>query len=414
MSAATLEKPLPVSASTTGHGRVLIATVNRSNGDTGVHTHTRSLTSGLVQAGRDVRVVTPFDSGKRWLPVFAVRPLVLRRLNPTWGTQWYRHWHMAALRQSLRAVMSDARVCHVLAQCPLSARTALDVRAEIRAEDRIAVTAICHFNRSEADEYRDKGELAHQAAYEQVLAFEAETLGAVDHVAYVSDWAKKLVEDERGIRTQASSVIWNGIADAATTPPTIDRQSLSIAATDVVLLNVGSLEPRKNQVGLVELFAKLHKHHTSARLILVGDGPDRDNIEAAVSRLGIGDRVHLLGHRTDVAELMRVGDIYVHHAKAENCPLVLIEAARAGLPVAAMPVGGVPELLAAIGDAIALDANETLLSIARLGPWLSSAERRDAAGRRSLEAFHRHFGRDAMVRGYLAIIDAHESKAINQ
>src|SRR4051812_722679 len=146
--------------------RVVIATINRGEGDTGVHTHTRVLEGGLRDAGVTCDVVSAFSGSRKWLPVFALRPLLLHRINKSWSTLWHRKWHRAALRENLmrhatRPSSSKSAVQPpdaVLAQCPVSARATLDVRAAIGADFRIAM--VCHFNHSEAAEYRDKGELA--------------------------------------------------------------------------------------------------------------------------------------------------------------------------------------------------------------------------------------------------------------
>src|SRR3954462_13927265 len=90
--------------------RVTIATINREEGDTGVHTHTRMLAAGLRDAGVTCDVVSPFSGSKKWLPIFAVRPLVLKKLNKTWSTLWHRRFHAAALRENLAARLSRGEV----------------------------------------------------------------------------------------------------------------------------------------------------------------------------------------------------------------------------------------------------------------------------------------------------------------
>ena len=105
--------------------RIVIATINRAEGDTGVHTHTRMLHHGLVEAGVACDVIGPFDGSPKWLPVFAIRPLLLRRINKTWSTLWHRKWHMAAVRENLLRHLRSHPADVVLAQCPVSARAAL-------------------------------------------------------------------------------------------------------------------------------------------------------------------------------------------------------------------------------------------------------------------------------------------------
>ncbi len=80
---------------------VILASINRPEGDTGVHTHGRMLANGLRDAGVDCDVVSAFNGSKKWLPIFAIRPLLLYRINKTWSTLWHRRFHQAALRENL-------------------------------------------------------------------------------------------------------------------------------------------------------------------------------------------------------------------------------------------------------------------------------------------------------------------------
>src|SRR5689334_9719189 len=101
-SAATLSQSRALDpAADKQAARVVIATINRPEGDTGVHTHTRMLSNGLREAGAACDVISAFDGGRKWLPVFAIRPLILHRVNKSWSTLWHRHWHRAALRAAL-------------------------------------------------------------------------------------------------------------------------------------------------------------------------------------------------------------------------------------------------------------------------------------------------------------------------
>lgn len=375
---------------------VLIATVNRSKGDTGVHTHTRALADALSAAGVCCQIQSPFLAGAHWLPIFAFRR-VLDRVSRTWGTRWYRQWHQAALGASLKRSLRENSPRAIIAQCPLSAMAALDARGELRLDFPIAM--VCHFNFSEAREYRERGELDDEAAYQSILDFERQVMTGVDQVIYVSNWARQVVEQERGIAPRSARVIWNGIPTHSQQSP-IARKSLGAAPDDLVLINVGTLEPRKNQIGLLDLFARIAAEYPSARLVLIGDGPGRASIEQKIMDLGLFDRVRLLGHRPDVPELLPAADLYVHYASLENCPVVLIEAARAALPIAALPGGGARELLDALGG-IPLDPANCDRAFHALQPLLQSKEMRQRAGRASREAFERSFTCEAMASAYL-------------
>lgn len=378
--------------------RVIIATVERPDGDTGIHVHTRTLTDGLKRAGAQVELANPFSAGAIWLPLFAMRKLGLKQMNPNWGLRWYRHWHFAAVRQSLTRHAMRQPIDVVVAQCPLSARAALEVRQRLNKKFRIAM--VCHFNYSEATEYRDKGELTDPAAFDRMIQQEATTMQSVDQVIYVSNWARTVVESERAIHPTKSRVIWNGIAANAKTS-NITRADLNLSADDLVLINVGTLEPRKNQIRLLDLFARIHADYANAKLLLVGNGPQAEQIQKKIAELGLGDSVRMLGHRTDVPTLLRLADIYVHYSKLENCPIVLLECARAGLPSAAIHAGGIAELGEQLGSITPLNENDLNASMSALRPLLDYAPYRQERGQRARTAFEANFTQEAMIRDYL-------------
>jgi glycosyltransferase involved in cell wall biosynthesis len=307
----------------------------------------------------------------------------------------------------LRKRIASGSVGAVIAQCPVSARMALDLRLAHRAT--WPVLLVCHFNHSEAREYRAKGELKSNRVFDAMMAFEDAVLREVDQVVYVSGWARDVVEHERGIQPRSSHVIWNGLPDLRASSPqsrrTI-RESLGVAEDQVAIINVGSLEPRKNQLALLDLFARIAAQSPVARLLLVGDGASRPAIEKRIAELKLAEKVRLLGMRHDVPELLAASDIYLHYATAENCPVVLVEAARAGLPVAAIPAGGVPELQREIGGIDLSVSGDLDVSLQALRAVLHEPSARTSLGIRAREAFERRFTRDAMVRQYLSLIES--------
>jgi glycosyltransferase involved in cell wall biosynthesis len=130
---------------------------------------------------------------------------------------------------------------------------------------------------------------------------------------------------------------WQGAAPA-------DLSALGVVAGDRVCLTVARLHPQKAVHDLVAAAAQLGDLE-SVHFVVVGDGPDRAALDGAVSRARIGGRVHLLGHRDDVASLLARADLFVLPLRFEGLPSAVIEAMAAGRPVVATSVGGVPELV---------------------------------------------------------------------
>ena len=109
-------------------------------------------------------------------------------------------------------------------------------------------------------------------------------------------------------------------------------------------LNVGRLEPQKDQAGLLRAFTSLLRHR-SARLLVVGTGELGPGLERMAQELGISREVRFLGSREDVRDLMGAADAFVLSSRWEGLPTVVLEAGLAELPVVTTAVGDLPLLL---------------------------------------------------------------------
>ncbi len=375
--------------------RIVIATLGRPVGITGVHAHTRSLQAGIAAAGIPCTVSSPFSGSRKWYPIFAVRRPFLRPINPSWSTRWYFHWHFLALRENLHRRLREQPATWVIAQCPFSARAASE--AALKKNTRVAMT--CHFKMSMAIEYLQNGELNDRATYRKIATLEDEALQAVDHVIYVSKWAQQAAESCRAVRPRASTIVHSGI-EASTPAAALTRADLGLSQSDLILINAGTLDRVKNQAALVDLFAAILAKHPNARLLIAGEGPQRGEIERRVTEAGLRGKVKLLGARSDVPALMALSDLYVHYSTMESSSIALMEAARAGLPSAALPVGAIPELQARLEKSVALDTDiEASLKI--LEPLLSNAGLRAEWGRLAQRNFQKFFTTEAMTARFL-------------
>ncbi|MBB3605188.1 glycosyltransferase involved in cell wall biosynthesis [Mycolicibacterium sp. BK556] len=108
---------------------------------------------------------------------------------------------------------------------------------------------------------------------------------------------------------------------------------------------VAALRPDKNHVDLIKAWAGVVAVHPSAKLLVVGDGPSRADIENAVAVAGLEDSVELLGRREDVPDILATVDGVVSASVDEALPTALIEAGACGLPVVASDAGGTREIV---------------------------------------------------------------------
>jgi glycosyltransferase involved in cell wall biosynthesis len=157
-------------------------------------------------------------------------------------------------------------------------------------------------------------------------------------------------------------------------------------------LAVGRFAPAKDHPNMFAAFLKVCARRPDSLLLLVGIGPLQSQAEDLVRSLGLSGRVRFLGVRRDVPELMSAADGYVLSSAWEGMPVVLLEAAAAGMPVVATAVGGNQEVVlngetgfvVSPGDPDALA--EAMMKLAALSP----PARRDL-GQRAREHIESNF-----------------------
>lgn len=168
----------------------------------------------------------------------------------------------------------------------------------------------------------------------------------VNHfVAVSADIQNWLIRDV-GINEKKVSVILNGVDTHKFHPGEHARlrQTLGISISDCVIGCVSRFDPVKNHPLLLKAFARLN-HRRPLHLILLGDGPERSSLMTLRDSLPCRDRIHFLGHRDDVAEVLRMMDVFVLPSKSEGVCNALLEAMATGLPTIATAVGGNMELI---------------------------------------------------------------------
>ena len=109
------------------------------------------------------------------------------------------------------------------------------------------------------------------------------------------------------------------------------RATFNIADDELLIGHVGRFSPAKNHELLIDIFNEIQKEN-KAKLILVGEGILKENIENKVKELGISDKVIFTGLRSDVADLMQAMDVFLFPSNYEGLPVTLVEAQAAGLP----------------------------------------------------------------------------------
>jgi glycosyltransferase involved in cell wall biosynthesis len=124
------------------------------------------------------------------------------------------------------------------------------------------------------------------------------------------------------------------------------RQSLRIAEDELVFIQVAHLLDHKRPALALQAFDDLPEAvKKRSRLLLVGGGPLRPSLEQCIAERGLEDRVHLLGVRNDVCELLNMSDVFLLTSDDESCSFAVLEAMASGLPVITTAKGGPREIV---------------------------------------------------------------------
>lgn len=149
--------------------------------------------------------------------------------------------------------------------------------------------------------------------------------------AFVSSSAQALFADMFGVRPVRGRVIYNGATPGLTSStPTLVREELGIATDAFVVGSVGRLEEQKNYRALVKAFATAKATADNLRLLLVGDGSQRDELVQMAVSLGVSDSLIVTGWVADPVRFLDAMDVFVLPSWFEGFPFALVEALMAG------------------------------------------------------------------------------------
>lgn len=224
-------------------------------------------------------------------------------------------------------------------------------------------------------------------------------------VIAVSEAARAAYLGSGADRPDRVVVVRNGIAGVAR-PGTGRgvRVELGIAPEELVVAMVSSLRPEKAHDVAFAAVGQLLERFPALRLLVVGDGPLRNEVARAARPLG--DRALLAGHRDDVMAVLDAADVLLHPSRHDALPTTIIEAMACSVPVVATDVGGIPELVTDGVSGVLVDAPPSASALAReLASLLRDPARRRALATAGRERFEREFTAAAWVRRVRAVYD---------
>jgi glycosyltransferase involved in cell wall biosynthesis len=171
----------------------------------------------------------------------------------------------------------------------------------------------------------------------------------VDRYIAVSDANAHYLVKEKRLPAEKVHVIRNGCnlrrLDCSRAVPLGMKESLGFTIDDPVLLVLARLEPQKGHRVLLEALPYVRREFPRIRLVCVGDGCLRHELEQQARTLQLQDAIRFVGYRSNVADWFALADISVLPSFFEGLPLVAIESLAAGCAVVATSVDGTPEVI---------------------------------------------------------------------
>jgi glycosyltransferase involved in cell wall biosynthesis len=169
----------------------------------------------------------------------------------------------------------------------------------------------------------------------------------------VSNHGRRLVGALYRVDPAEIRVIYNGVSDISLPPVGTDRERLrssvraefGLPPEATIVLALGRLHPQKGYDDLICAAAGISAERPDVRVVIAGDGPERERLEELASALGVTDVVRLIGQRADAGRLMDAADLFAFPSHFEGTPFALLEAMAHGLPVIAAAFGGADEIV---------------------------------------------------------------------
>jgi glycosyltransferase involved in cell wall biosynthesis len=205
----------------------------------------------------------------------------------------------------------------------------------------------------------------------------------------------------RSIRQQPV-VIYNGLPLAAA------REYHAASDAPLRLLHVGYFDNNKNQQLLIQAIAEVLRHSgPCVRLQFVGREAESGYLERCkhlAAKLGVAPVVSFEGFKSDLESYYRVCDALVLCSRVEGLPMTILEAMRAGIPVIATPVGGIPEMLADGVTGLSIKENDASDLAAKIRRLIEDRTLVEKLGRQGRQRFEAGFTLEQMVNRYVDVL----------
>ena len=223
----------------------------------------------------------------------------------------------------------------------------------------------------------------------------------VDRVIAVSEYSKQDLVNFEKINPKKIDVIPNGVSfDKGEYDADAVKRELGLNQAEFVLGTVSRLTDQKGTKYLIAAMPAILEAYPNVMLAIVGDGVEREALEAQVKSLGIEDKVRFFGYQKEVQKYISAIDLFVSSSIWEGMPLGLLEVMSCAKPIVGTAVGGVPEVVAE-GETGYLTSKENPEGLsAAVIKALSDKQKLLAMGQAAAVRYEQNFTESIMVENY--------------
>ena len=240
------------------------------------------------------------------------------------------------------------------------------------------------------------------ASYAGVVGFSIERSHGI---TAVSESLRRDTEASLAIRSEIRVIpnFLDGNVWARRPDPSL-RARLSAPGSGAVIVHVSNFRPVKRISMVLDIFGMIYAK-VPARLIMIGDGPDRPAAERQTAAMGLSGHVEFVGEQQDLVPWLSTADVFLLPSSQESFGLAAVEAMACGVPVVASRVGGLPEVIVDGLTGFVSDPSDAAAMAERAIELLRDDPRREAMGRAASEDVRARFSADAVVPRYEAFYE---------
>jgi len=229
------------------------------------------------------------------------------------------------------------------------------------------------------------------------------SINSSDRITAVSRFLKERAESTFGI-TRPIEVIYNFVDPVVFAPRRHGR--LRLAGPDTkIMMHASNFRPVKNIPVVIQTFAEVRKQ-IQAKLVMVGDGPEKAGAEQLARELGVHRDVLFLGNQDCMEELLPLADVFLLPSSSESFGLVALEAMSAEVPVIASNAGGLPEVVEHGFTGFLHDPGHIAGYVSSALKLLTHEPLRRTMGRRGRRVARERFTADEMVARYVRVYES--------